>query len=437
MAIREYVGARYVPRFTGLYDPTQQYTALDVVDNGSGTSYIAKKNVPAGTSLTDTDFWFIYGATSGAILNLQNRMSAAESEIADLNQLFGTNGHKYIFVGDSYNNPSYGNWGNKAAALMGLSASDFASLYVDGGSMVSNSFVTPIQNYAATLTDAEKNDVAGVIFLGGINDSATADVNTFRTNFTNWCTVVKGLFPNCKIWLGFIGNSIETSGILNNRDYKNIVKTIGIYQQAGEMGATYISGMEFILHDYSLMASDGIHPTSAGGDAIAKYLLIGMKEGAVHIAKNYHTTDTSLLIDTGSNVDPNITAGLLPPNSNVTPSIDVIFTDDILSLDINGRIGVNATGSTYYAINASTTLNIGIFMPPYLNGKSCTRIPFSGHAKDFNTPTLYHRVHGTLNILGRRLSVTFTNIDDDWNNNIAVTQLLMDPIHYSAPTLYC
>lgn len=76
---RQYIGARYVPRFTGEYDNTQVYEALDVVDNGAGTSYIAKIPVPAGTPLTDTEYWFVYGASSGAILDLQNRMSAVES----------------------------------------------------------------------------------------------------------------------------------------------------------------------------------------------------------------------------------------------------------------------------------------------------------------------------------------------------------------------
>ena len=42
MSMHTYIGARYVPRFTGVYDPTQSYEALDVVDNGSGTSYIAR-----------------------------------------------------------------------------------------------------------------------------------------------------------------------------------------------------------------------------------------------------------------------------------------------------------------------------------------------------------------------------------------------------------
>lgn len=77
--VRQYIGARYVPRFTGLYDPTQEYEALDVVDNGAGTSYISKIPTPAGTPLTNTEHWFVYGSTSGAIIDLQNRMSAVEN----------------------------------------------------------------------------------------------------------------------------------------------------------------------------------------------------------------------------------------------------------------------------------------------------------------------------------------------------------------------
>ena len=74
MAIREYIGARYVPRFMGTYDPTQVYEALDVVDNGLGTSYISKIPTPAGTPLTDTTHWTIYGASSGAVISLQNQI---------------------------------------------------------------------------------------------------------------------------------------------------------------------------------------------------------------------------------------------------------------------------------------------------------------------------------------------------------------------------
>lgn len=85
MAIREYIGARYVPRFMGLYDATTVYEPLDVVDNGMGTCYIARIPTPASTPLTDTNYWFVYGASSGAILNLQQQVNDIINDIADMN----------------------------------------------------------------------------------------------------------------------------------------------------------------------------------------------------------------------------------------------------------------------------------------------------------------------------------------------------------------
>lgn len=84
MGMHTYIGARYVPKFLGTHDPTQVYEALDVVDNGYGTSYIAKIPTPAGTPLTDTDHWFIYGAASGAIINLQNQIDALRDDMKEI-----------------------------------------------------------------------------------------------------------------------------------------------------------------------------------------------------------------------------------------------------------------------------------------------------------------------------------------------------------------
>ncbi len=84
MENRQYIGARYVPRFTGEYDTTTAYEALDVVDNGQGTSYIAKKPTPPNTPLTNTEYWFMYGSTSGAIINLQDQINNINSELGNI-----------------------------------------------------------------------------------------------------------------------------------------------------------------------------------------------------------------------------------------------------------------------------------------------------------------------------------------------------------------
>lgn len=78
----KYVGARYMPKFDeNLWDITTSYEALTVVDNGAGTTYVSNKPVPAGIPLTNTEYWAVYGASSGAILDLQTRMGTAENDI--------------------------------------------------------------------------------------------------------------------------------------------------------------------------------------------------------------------------------------------------------------------------------------------------------------------------------------------------------------------
>ena len=106
--MRTYVGARYTPDFKGTYDPTQDYESLVVVDNGMGTSYITSKPTPAGTPLTDRNYWQLYGATSGAIINLQNQIDSINDTLSDIEGLndiienaIDLQNKKICIVGDS------------------------------------------------------------------------------------------------------------------------------------------------------------------------------------------------------------------------------------------------------------------------------------------------------------------------------------------------
>lgn len=73
--VRQYIGARYVPRFTGLYNAEISYEALDVADNGLGSSYIAKIPTPPNTPFSDTTHWALYGSSSGAVIELQEQIN--------------------------------------------------------------------------------------------------------------------------------------------------------------------------------------------------------------------------------------------------------------------------------------------------------------------------------------------------------------------------
>lgn len=56
MALKKYIGARYTPKFIGAWDAQTVYAALSVV-YANEQSYVSRKTVPAGTELTNTEYW--------------------------------------------------------------------------------------------------------------------------------------------------------------------------------------------------------------------------------------------------------------------------------------------------------------------------------------------------------------------------------------------
>lgn len=56
MALKKFIGARYAPEFAGAWSNTKQYAALSVV-YANNRSYVSRKTVPAGTAITNTEFW--------------------------------------------------------------------------------------------------------------------------------------------------------------------------------------------------------------------------------------------------------------------------------------------------------------------------------------------------------------------------------------------
>ena len=54
----KYVGKRIVPLPCGEWVQSREYEMLSVVlETSSGDSYIARRQVPAGTAITDTSYW--------------------------------------------------------------------------------------------------------------------------------------------------------------------------------------------------------------------------------------------------------------------------------------------------------------------------------------------------------------------------------------------
>lgn len=78
-----YVGARYIPRIMGEYNNETAYEALDIVTSG-GVGYISRQPVPAGTAVTNKEYWAMWGSGNAAIDALTQRVATNETDITAL-----------------------------------------------------------------------------------------------------------------------------------------------------------------------------------------------------------------------------------------------------------------------------------------------------------------------------------------------------------------
>lgn len=307
---RQYIGARYVPRFTGLHDPTQSYEALDVVDNGSGTSYIAKIPTPANTPLTDTNYWFLYGSTSGAIVNLQQQINdmkdgdvpgslqdQIDTNTSDITALTNktTGGfctlknRKFIFVGDSYAQGTHGatGWIDLVNSKLGLTRGEnsFDSREVSvyyGGSFGAGTFLTQINDCLSLIDNA--NDITDIYVFAGQNEPSNTDAQT-ATGIDNFCARAKEIYPNAVVHIGFVG-------LAKPSNYENMLaKLIQYINGSGRNGADYVTNIECVNRRYSDVNSDGIHPNSY--NELASYIASAILNGNVDVVRYAEYTSVS------------------------------------------------------------------------------------------------------------------------------------------------
>lgn len=319
MAIREYVGARYVPRFTGLYDATQIYDALDVVDNGSGTSYIAKKTVPAGTALTNTDYWFVYGASSGAILDLQNRMNNVE-ETTDL-----LNRKNIILISDSYGIDAYCGGTSWETFVESAFPDKNITKYAHGGGGFgydpSDSRYFP--TFLNTLTEDPDADM--VLFLAGANDG-----NLFWYNQTTVAAVKSGIaagvsilrskFPNAEIHFGFVGRYKYSSHFLN---YKTAF--IAYLEAAHENAVVFADNFQYILHSKSVIDNGDVHPSLIGSKLISYYAIQYIKTNTFSVIEYSNEAEGTGNVKSGFRFNIQRENGIcvMTPNVNGSNALEI------------------------------------------------------------------------------------------------------------------
>lgn len=317
----KYIGARYMPKFEGLYDASTAYEALSIVDNGMGTSYVANRPVPAGTPLTDSDYWSIYGSSSGAIIHLQDQINDINDELAVMNA------NKILFIGDSYNNlyPNEG-WDVVMINELGLSVDDYFQINISGmGFCTTPSWIDALTNRLSSITN--KESYKAIIIGSGGNDKAypLADIITAMSTFK---TLANTNFPNAEIYVGFLGWSGFASDHPAFRD--GLLKYI---EACDAVGFKYLHNVEFVLHwhpylrdNTAIIPTDYIHPTSAG------LVALGQKMSQAYLTGECHVKYSAIMTLTADGVNCSNIAGASISVTLDNDVVNIIMSPQTLSL---------------------------------------------------------------------------------------------------------
>lgn len=211
MAVRQYVGARYVPQIMGDWNDQTVYEPLSVVTYNFG-SYTSKKAVPAGVAPTDDEYWALTGqynqqvegyrqeveGYSQKVEEYRQEVEDSKSTIANDNLYVNPQMKKakryWLFVGDSYARPTDDGWATKLIALMGLSASDYTLVWQGGYSYTGDQLLSLIQG----VNDETRQKITDIVVITAGNDMSVGNQSTVKPYVDNFYRQIPILLPNFK-----------------------------------------------------------------------------------------------------------------------------------------------------------------------------------------------------------------------------------------------
>lgn len=395
MAVRQYIGARYVPSFFSDENGNTEwksglaYEALTIVTY-LGNSYTSKKTVPVGIEITNREYWVLTGSYNSQI-------EAYREEVEKLKKSLVT--RNVLCIGDSYlaynsQEMESSSWGaflriylgeNNSVTLNGLGGSGF----VGNAAKTFGDLLTESYN---NMSKEERENISDVIVCGGLNDaSAIADAKTTMSNVTTamrtFFTNAISYFPNAKIHVGCIGWMATGFG---NRDIyisqlRNIVEVYRKapnYSTAGKV--TYLNGVEYVMAGLpsNYYKADLIHPTASAsnelGIAIYNALLSGSSAGM------YRSYETITLTPSGKGteiIDLTLKATVEKDKMNLIGGVFGVKLN-VASVKALSEIEIATCGQPIRA-TTSNPLTIGITVAIF-PGKSGTYDMVNGELKFAN-----------------------------------------------------
>ena len=277
MAIREYVGARYVPIFSnvngGVWDNSYSYEPLTIVKYGTDF-YTSRIPVPAGVAITNGDYWIKTGDYNGAISQLQDDIDELrESKTDDMSE------RVYLFLADSYETGG-GDFCSKVGAHIGCSS--YIIEAHAGSSFVRHSPDWDAYTYINMLTiedpltDEQLDSITDVVIFPSVNDAPTDSTDMYNA-MKQLDTYLRNHMPKLKR----IGMCSIGWAALDYTKQVKISQNLRYYSMYGpQLGWWYVDCTRVMRLCQWNNTSDGYHPTSTAGVHIADCCTMAILTGS-------------------------------------------------------------------------------------------------------------------------------------------------------------
>lgn len=396
----------------GAWDITKQYKPWTIVsDNNIG--YISVCPVPAGIEITNTAYWALVADYDILITNLAERIAALEFE----------NKKKYLIFADSYG--ALG-WTSAVVSETGIDAHIFnhgGAGFIGAGD--GTNWNDDIRAYAATLTDAEKREITGIMVFGGVNDYSFTASDIYNA-VASFVTYAHSTFTRCKVHIGVI--SYANGQVRSDVTYALPNKVIPQYKKACLDNSGIFVDLYGCMHNTSYLQADGIHPTANGTrsitNAVKNYILGGLTgESTTNQAATVTITDNH----------PDLPAPEI--YTSIEGSTAMLYCKGFAVAYTNGTKEWN--GDYINILNIGTiadTMVQGIVIPD--TAQASIEIPIVATVY-IDADGTYKNIPAILGIYNGYISIGFRNIVGSHIEHVVTSSFNIPPFSCSFPLTQC
>lgn len=298
-ANRQYIGARYVPKFfqnpngTAEWVGNVPYEALTIVTY-LGNSYTSKITVPSGIGSPNNNptYWALTGNYNAQVEEYRHKVIEIEQEtdnntqsISELTSAFQNKNKKpsIILISDSFGGGyTDGQWGNgwyywisqylqnTYNVIYPVSAPDVGNRCFSNGSWLSD-----LKFVNTTTTDTNEN-VKIIAFIGGTNEINNFNVGEIQSGMSACAKYARDNFPNAQILL--------LPALSNFNFWYNSLQPV--YKNCQLYGLEFIN-TQMTCMNQRYISSDKTHLTQEGYQTIAAALANAILTKSCHFHNSY------------------------------------------------------------------------------------------------------------------------------------------------------